>query len=572
MNPNHASSFPREQLTPEQHSDDPFYVLDVDQLQDLRNIELALVEQEAKNVANDDLAGHEAARQRAYDKFPALRAEFLQGRLNMPPDSKRYDYFDKYLDNVSIDKMSESEWWAGEFDEDGNEVRPSGRQVVRHDHDELLNDFKEEASRARMNRLNPHDDTSTDGAHAASESRHSSFTAPDAGWQSPGPRHAAPDSSPDPNVNQNTAQNPDDTQRIPIFSNATNPNVVPLPQAPLEKDALTEQAFQQLQAARDSLAKLIARQRGRIRQGDKQDELLAEAQSQYNDALVSYGERLDRADAIRAGGTVNPNFTINDVRDDDAKNAFATDYLVEVASALRDEVNEKIESRPIRKILRWMTRGKIAERIAKNALTAEEAASLEREVEDTDLGGGIDLMHEQLEESIRTEQARRRKGVLLGLGTIALGAASAEAVHFIAQNVDLAATWEHVRDLILHKPSGGGSDTSGGVMHHPTMPHGPAHGGGDVLHPPVPGPETPIEHLTPQQLGAFEIPPGGSGIELAHNLGHGATEWFNIEGDLADKFPKDFYRMSDGHVGIAHPGALSEEATTYIAKAFGVWH
>lgn len=60
------------------------------------------------------------------------------------------------------------------------------------------------------------------------------------------------------------------------------------------------------------------------------------------------------------------------------------------------------------------------------------------------------------------------------------------------------------------------------------------------------------------------IPLGGGGEELFEGLGMDISKWYNNENTILERFPDEFYRMDDGHVGIANPGPLSEEAQDFI--------
>ncbi|OYX42547.1 hypothetical protein B7Y94_03170 [Candidatus Saccharibacteria bacterium 32-49-12] len=63
---------------------------------------------------------------------------------------------------------------------------------------------------------------------------------------------------------------------------------------------------------------------------------------------------------------------------------------------------------------------------------------------------------------------------------------------------------------------------------------------------------------------AFNIPEGGGGEALFEKLGLDGANWYKIENELLDTFPNDFYRMENGHVGIARPGLLPQEVRDFI--------
>lgn len=77
----------------------------------------------------------------------------------------------------------------------------------------------------------------------------------------------------------------------------------------------------------------------------------------------------------------------------------------------------------------------------------------------------------------------------------------------------------------------------------------------------VPPAQAPEAAIPPE---VFTIPSGGGGEQLFNTAGIDPSVWYNNEAALLAQFPNDFYQMSDGHVGIAHPGPLSQGAQDYI--------
>lgn len=63
---------------------------------------------------------------------------------------------------------------------------------------------------------------------------------------------------------------------------------------------------------------------------------------------------------------------------------------------------------------------------------------------------------------------------------------------------------------------------------------------------------------------AFNVSSGAGGEQLFTNLGIEQSKWYTNENTLLSQFPTEFYRMSDGHVGIAGPGMLSQGAQDFI--------
>lgn len=79
------------------------------------------------------------------------------------------------------------------------------------------------------------------------------------------------------------------------------------------------------------------------------------------------------------------------------------------------------------------------------------------------------------------------------------------------------------------------------------------------------------DHVSPEQLAAFDIPRGSGGEALMNRLGVDPKQWYTFEDELLQKFPNDFYRMSDGHVGLMHPGEQSPSVIGFIADKVGIY-
>lgn len=56
-----------------------------------------------------------------------------------------------------------------------------------------------------------------------------------------------------------------------------------------------------------------------------------------------------------------------------------------------------------------------------------------------------------------------------------------------------------------------------------------------------------------------DIPNGMGGEELMNQLGVSPDAWGDIQSDLREAAPRDFYDMGNGNVGISHPGPLSPD-------------
>lgn len=60
------------------------------------------------------------------------------------------------------------------------------------------------------------------------------------------------------------------------------------------------------------------------------------------------------------------------------------------------------------------------------------------------------------------------------------------------------------------------------------------------------------------------IPAGGGGEKLFKDLGMEPATWYENEKEILERFPKAFYPMKNGHVGIQHAGPLPEEVQNFI--------
>lgn len=155
------------------------------------------------------------------------------------------------------------------------------------------------------------------------------------------------------------------------------------------------------------------------------------------------------------------------------------------------------------------------------------------------------------------EQKRKRNRVVIIAGVAALGVVAATAI-----------------GLGLHDGSGAeaatgnvGFDQVAPVAEVPTVDVAPLSpvdilpldvGDGTL------GAES-IPHLPELPVEGFNISAGQGGEALFTNLGIDPSKWYANENSLLSQFPTEFYRLSDGHVGIANPGMLSQGAQDYIA-------
>jgi|GEM_PF-4786920 len=413
---------------------------------------------------------------------------------------------------------------------------------------------------------------------------------------------------PNPNqqTNQNQQQSPNNQQTNPNAANpnqqGTNPNQQQNnPNVYGDPSKVTPemmQVFNELNATRHELARLSAKRQGRLVGG--RNEEFDRVQYQYNRLMHQY-----ILDVMKWQGV--------DQKPPVERNAFVTAHILDQSMALRGETIQRFENTAIMKFSRWLARGNLAQRVVKGAVigatgvlvggaltaaTGGAAAALFGGLTTAAVAGGMtrgmrgyassrgrmqngplsqDQMHaihntelihhdnygninifnaigtanEQVEHSIRGEQKANRRAAAVGAFAVAAGTLASEvaapAIHGLMDSLTHTAGTPEVAHAL------------GGLNNSPNV------------HPSVMT-DTLSDHLTPNQLSAFNIGNGEGGFELMHNLGHGATEWLGMQDHLLQTHPGDFYRMPDGNVGLRHPGQLSNAAINDISQRLGLWH
>ena len=81
-----------------------------------------------------------------------------------------------------------------------------------------------------------------------------------------------------------------------------------------------------------------------------------------------------------------------------------------------------------------------------------------------------------------------------------------------------------------------------------------------------------VDHMSREQIGDFKIPEGSGGEALMDRLGVDKQVWYDNQNEFLRKFPNEAYRMSDGNVGFADNGRLTNDAIKFWAKKSDIWH
>lgn len=81
------------------------------------------------------------------------------------------------------------------------------------------------------------------------------------------------------------------------------------------------------------------------------------------------------------------------------------------------------------------------------------------------------------------------------------------------------------------------------------------------------GDRIPVPEFSPRP--EFTIPSGSGGEALMNSLGVEPSEWYEISGDLLEKFPESFY-FENGDVRFMKPGELPVDVQEYIVNRLGL--
>lgn len=108
---------------------------------------------------------------------------------------------------------------------------------------------------------------------------------------------------------------------------------------------------------------------------------------------------------------------------------------------------------------------------------------------------------------------------------------------------------------LAQKGSGGGSG-AGAELWNSLLGYTPT----PDVQPPAGG--SGAEHLA----NAFTIPKGSGGEALMGRLGVDKSNWYRIQDEILDKFPKTFYRRETGDAGISTSGKLPRDVQEFISS------
>lgn len=551
---------------PEQHTADPYEFFTVDNIQQLRDTQKQARREEMASVDPFNPTERKDAEIRAAARYEQIRQEYMDGfdytrqLLGLDPSDPAYDEYETILDHlghVSIDQMNDDEWEYGQVDKDGNRATSSGKEMVDEMHTDQLNQRKaDEAARATTTAANPLLHTPNNDPTVISE------------------------------------QMREELDRK------------------LEKG---EELMTALHGARDKLAELALKRQSKLVGSEASDEY-KEAHEAYRDAMVEYGKFREEIKGEQ--------------RTDEEKNQTVIAYLLEEGSRLRDLTNEKWQNTKVGKVCKFLASGSMAERIVKGAglgivvaggaavLTAATAGTgalgaaagggatlatvasrimrgygairgrqggmaselspaevnelvqlVATSVNGMDIGGHF--MGEKYEDTVDNERRKNKKAALMSLGAVALGAGVTQAVHTVGEYIFDAYT---DKDVLQSRNPGQAPGGTG-------LPEGTAPGGGEKGSVPPPSVEggsnasgNAIDHITAEQYKAMTtVDKGMGGIELFKEMGLGQSDWYRHEQALLRAHPGDFYEMKDGHVGLKHPGKLSEGTMRDIAHRTGIW-
>jgi len=188
---------------------------------------------------------------------------------------------------------------------------------------------------------------------------------------------------------------------------------------------------------------------------------------------------------------------------------------------------------------------------------------------------------ENYEKDIDKEQAKRRRSVIAGLGGIALGTGIGAAVAFAADALPGVEGWfnrgpslpfadQHVGAEAAPQDHGGYTQGEGSHAETGSPDTGQtgsgAEGEGKTF---LPNADTANE-IAPTFDPNFVIDSGEGGIHFFQDLGLTESNWYEVQNELLQNYPNDFYSMGDGNVGLAHPGQLSLEAQQFIKARFSL--
>lgn len=191
-----------------------------------------------------------------------------------------------------------------------------------------------------------------------------------------------------------------------------------------------------------------------------------------------------------------------------------------------------------------------------------------------------DYFGRQYEADTKKEQVKRRKSVAWGLGAMAVGGAIGAGVGMLVADVAANQPGFSVRNDPFF---GGSAEASGGgdvadlggqdrtearLEFQEMREEAAAQAAAEQAAAEEAARQAEILANTPDPN--FYIEPGEGGIHFFQSLGLSEAQWYQVQGDLLNQFPQDFYQNNGQAVRISHSGQLSIEAQKYIKSVFGL--
>lgn len=299
----------------ERGKDDPYSFLTVKNIQEMRNLQVDVVNKRLDRELPHDVAGQQRAREEAMstDNMNRVRHEYLQDIMGVKEKDPRYKDFFDWVSHVSIDNMSEREWILGLPDALGN-PQPSGKEVVETFHDLQLEKYERRKNRKKKATTPPPDPNQTQQIPVSTP---------------PSPSVTQPVTVPNPNQTQPvTPKSMERAQRVMDIRHLSNV----------------------LDAARDRLASFPSRKKN-----TPEYKLAAEY---YQRILTDYAKLYEKH-----LGDLDPK------RTEDQRNFDSVKFLLDQSRDLRELANKKAEMRGTF-IGRWLRKNGIAQRVVTAAASA----------------------------------------------------------------------------------------------------------------------------------------------------------------------------------------------------------
>lgn len=588
---------------PEAAKADPFEFLSAEAIQELRDAQKAHLQRAVDTVNPYDVVGQKRAEAQAQGDFDDLRIEYLQDKWGIEESDPRYDEYFDVISQASVDNMTDREWMSGEFDADGNKVNPSGRQMLNELHDKELDDYRQTlpppvlppAPAALTQPLHTPEQLRdfADKKEACDNARRDLMIARDelarltvkrqgklVDRQSPEYR-AAHKAYNDSLIAYGKAgeamKDASNHGRTDVERSADVTEFLLHEAAELRR--ITNEKWDNTKV--NKICKWMAR--GNVAQRIAKGVLVGGAVAGAT-AIITAATAGTGTVGILAGGAATAGGVLAR-----GMRAYGATRGRELLAGHEHTTMTGTGRHGERDTIDYQFERDVYADIA-GATSAERG-----------LGLALDRLHAGHERAIQHEQRQNRLSVGIGALATVLGAGVASGAALAAEHTGLtdklAGGWDRIRGLFGHDSGSAGSPNGS-----PETPKAPETPGGQPETPETPDKpsttgETPETPSTPRTPGETSIPPnaipdgldqeaterykeayeamatvdkGMGGIELFNEMGLSASDWYQHEDALLKAHPEDFYRMPDGHVGLSHPGKLSNDAMLDIAQRTGI--